>query len=227
MATKSTIPTKFQVDSTAPIAIDLLKTYTRNPRKGNVGVVAASLKAHGQYRPITVNIGTHTGRKLEVLTGNHTLKAFRMLATKSPADERWMTVLAHFVDVDDDQAARIVVSDNRTSEKGSYDNESLAGLLAGLRESPDGFGATGFDITDLDGLSGPEVTYTDPDDLESGRGDVIISYSIVFDTTGERRSWIDFLQWLKRRDPDSTMGQRLTNYLEGWASAQLQETEES
>ena len=39
-----------------------LQPYGDNPRRGNVDLIANSLQTHGQYRPIVVNIGTHTGR---------------------------------------------------------------------------------------------------------------------------------------------------------------------
>lgn len=54
------------------IPISDLQPYPRNPRRGNIPAIAESLRALGQYRPIVVNAGTHTGRRLEILAGNHT-----------------------------------------------------------------------------------------------------------------------------------------------------------
>lgn len=54
-----------------------LNLYHKNPRMGDVDAIAGSLQAHGQFRPIVVNEGTHTGRPMETLAGNHTLKAIR------------------------------------------------------------------------------------------------------------------------------------------------------
>ena len=213
---------KLEPDTTVSLALSDLRLYQRNPRKGNVGAVAASLKAHGQYRPIVANIGTHTGRRLEVLKGNHTLKAFRSLAQREPDDERWSTILVHLVDVDDDQAKRIVLADNKTSEAGGYDNAVLADLLGDVRDSLDGFGATGFSVEDLDALTpttvdlGPE-DYVDEDDLpseESGRGAPVISYSIVFDDLEQKRQWTEFMSWLRREMPECTPGERIANYIE-------------
>lgn len=106
-----------------------LNTFHRNPRKGDVKAIAASLKAHDQYKPITVNIGTHTGRPHEVLAGNHTLLAIRDLAERYPDDPRWEHVLVHWVDVDDDRCNRIVAVDNRTGQLGGFDMDELARLL--------------------------------------------------------------------------------------------------
>jgi ParB-like chromosome segregation protein Spo0J len=117
-----------------------LRTYHKNPRVGNVDRIADSLRVNGQFKPIVVNTGTHTGRPLEVLAGNHTLKAARDLA--------WDTISAVTVDVDDDQAARIVLADNRTGDLGTYDDRLLAELLTELPTLE----GTGYDPGDLDAI---------------------------------------------------------------------------
>lgn len=63
----------------ATINVDELNIFDGNPRRGDVAKIAESLRARGQYRPIVVNRGTHTGRKMEVLAGNHTLMAARSI----------------------------------------------------------------------------------------------------------------------------------------------------
>lgn len=228
----------YEPDTTADVPIGDLRLYQRNPRKGNVGAVAASLLAHGQYRPIVVNIGTHTGRKLEVLAGNHTLKAIRSLAQRHPEDARWSSVSAHFVDVDDDQAARIVLVDNKTREGGANDQATLAELLGELSESDTGLDGTGFTFEDLDGLteappilppSAPgDPDYVDPDNLPDntpGRGAPVISYAIVFDTLEEKSAWIEFMNWLKRTYPDNTPGERIATYIQNRTTASGDEDE--
>lgn len=123
---------------TTPLAE--LRTYHRNPRQGDTSAIAKSLRVNGQYRPVVVNRGTHTGRANEVLAGNHTMKAAR--------DEGWSEMACSYVDVDDDQAARIVAADNRTADLGSYDDRLLAELLSEL----DDLEGTGYDPGDLDKL---------------------------------------------------------------------------
>lgn len=135
-----------------------LALYHRNPRVGNVEVIMESLHVHGQYRPIVVNRGTHTGRPLEVLAGNHTLKAFRELLAAVPGDDRWASVDAYVLDVDEDQAARIVLADNRTAELGGFDLPALTELLSGL---PD-LSGTAYTETDLDALRASLEPPTDP-----------------------------------------------------------------
>lgn len=120
--------------------VSTLKQYKDNPRRGDVSAIAESLQKVGQYKPIVVNRGTHTGRKNEVLAGNHTLLATRSL--------KWPTVKAVFVDVDDETAARIVLADNKTADLGGYDETVLANLLTDL---PD-LDGTGYTLDELDDM---------------------------------------------------------------------------
>ncbi len=118
-----------------------LRTYHRNPRRGSVPAIRQSLQVNGQYKALVANRGSHTGRPGEVLAGNHTLLAARDLG--------WSGVYVAWVDVDDDQAARIVAVDNRSADLAEgYDDRLLLELLAGL---PD-LDGTGYDPGDLDDL---------------------------------------------------------------------------
>lgn len=218
MSRKSATPVDGQTNAVPP---STLRNYHRNPRRGNVDSVVASLKAHGQYRPITANIGTHTGRPNEVLAGNHTLKAFRKLAADEPDDGRWNAILVHWVDVDEDQAKRIVLADNRTSEMGTYDSKALAGLLSDVSHDLTGLGYT---AEDLDAISATslgadiEVDLGLDDDDEppaesAGRGTPVISYDIVFDSAEQKIVWTEFVNWLRRTLPDLTPGERITHYV--------------
>ncbi|UOQ58567.1 DNA modification methylase [Leucobacter allii] len=136
-------------------AVDELSTYHRNPRRGDVAAIAASLAARGQYRAIAVNVGTHTGRPLEVLAGNHTLRAARELG--------WTHIDGTTVDVDDAEAARIVAADNRLADLGSYDDSDLLAVLD-LAGDLTGTGYTDADIASLQLALDEPVALTDPDD---------------------------------------------------------------
>ncbi|MFF4504802.1 ParB/RepB/Spo0J family partition protein [Streptomyces sp. NPDC001401] len=129
-------------ESLLPLAvpIDDLVAYYRNPRTGDVDAIAESLRVNGQYKAIVVNRGTHTGRPNEILAGNHTWAATKELG--------WEQIAATWVDVNDEDAARIVVVDNRTSDLAGYDSELLADILEDL---PD-LGGTGYDQNALDKL---------------------------------------------------------------------------
>ncbi|MET9410227.1 ParB N-terminal domain-containing protein [Streptomyces sp. NPDC002935] len=129
-------------ESLLPLAvpIDDLTEYYRNPRTGDVDAIAESLRVNGQYKAIVVNRGSHTGRSNEILAGNHTWAAARQLG--------WQQIAATFIDVADEDAARIVVVDNRTSDLAGYDSDLLADIL---EELPD-LDGTGYDQNALDKL---------------------------------------------------------------------------
>ncbi|AGU92012.1 ParB-like partition protein [Mycobacterium phage Adawi] len=137
---------------TTAVAPSQLNLFHRNPRKGDVPAIMSSLRRHTQYKPITANVGTHTGRPAEVLAGNHTLMAFRDLAAAEPTDKRWQKILVFWVDVDDDMAERIVVADNQTGQLGGFDEAELAELVAGFDGDVEGLGFTDADLDDLNAI---------------------------------------------------------------------------
>jgi site-specific DNA-methyltransferase (adenine-specific) len=131
------------------VPISGLTPYPQNPRRGNTAVIVESLSRHGQYRPIVVRAKT-----FEVLAGNHTLFAARELG--------WTEIAATFVDCTDDEAARIVLVDNRAADLGSYDDDTLTDLLASLADLE----GTGFNPDDLATLFALRDDH-DPGDLEA------------------------------------------------------------
>lgn len=131
-----------------------LRTFHKNPRIGNIPEIAKSLHVNGQFKPIIVNIGTHTGRPNEILAGNHTYKAARTELSWDTADgssyvkPAWDHIYASFVDVDEDRANSIVLADNKTADDGTYDDKILAELFASLPEIE----GTGYSKTEIDDL---------------------------------------------------------------------------
>ena len=118
------------------------RPHPRNPREGDVGAISESLKTLGQYRPIIVNKTDST-----ILIGNHTWHAAYALG--------WEEIAVTWIEVDEEQAIRILLSDNKTADLATYDDEELQILLASLTE----FSGTGFDGDDVDSiLRGSEGT---------------------------------------------------------------------
>lgn len=151
------IPAKIELEHDPSVPIGELVNYHRNARIGDVDKIRESLSVNGQYRSICVNRGTYTGRKNEVLAGNHTLKAARSLG--------WDNVAVDWVDVDDEGARRIVLADNRTADRGRYDNDMLVAEISQM-ESFDGTGYTQEDLDKL--LAGfEEGEEGDPKDSEA------------------------------------------------------------
>lgn len=122
------------------VDIDSIETHPKNVRQGDIGAISESLKAHGQYRPIVVDKRTN-----RILAGNHTWKAAKALG--------WQQITAGFIETkDDDEALRILLADNRTTDLALYDDSGLAELLKQLADTEIGLEGTAFDGDDLDTL---------------------------------------------------------------------------
>lgn len=137
------------------ILVDDLATFSGNPRRGAVEAIAKSLEKHGQYRPIVVNAGTHTGRPNEVLAGNHTLLAARQLG--------WDQIDVSIIDVNENTARSIVAADNRLADLGDYDDSALFELLSSL-DDLDGTGYSNGELEALGLVVNPPIGNGDPDD---------------------------------------------------------------
>ena len=121
------------------IPIDEVSQHPQNPNNGDVEVVADSILANGFYNPVVVQ--ESTGR---IVAGNTRYAALLSLG------ETRIPVVS--VDIDDDQAIRLLIVDNRTSELGVRDAHELAALLKTLNASDEGLAGTGYtpdDYTEL------------------------------------------------------------------------------
>jgi len=122
------------------VDIGSIDAHPKNVRQGDIGAISESLKAHGQYRPIVVDRRTN-----KILAGNHTWKAAKALG--------WQQISVGFVETkDDEEALRILLADNRSTDLASYDDSGLAELLKQLSETDIGLVGTMFDGDDLDDL---------------------------------------------------------------------------
>jgi len=114
--------------------IDSLLPFPNNPRRGNVNKLKESLEANGQYKPIVIQASTRY-----ILAGNHLWQAAKELG--------WQTINIVEVDVNNNQAKKIVATDNRLGELGTYDEQELLDLLQDI--SLEG---TGYETADIDDL---------------------------------------------------------------------------
>lgn len=136
---------------TKDMLISALKYRDRNPRRGNVAMIKQSLEKNGLYRPIVVKRDT-----LEVLAGNHTLKAAQELG--------WEEITCSLIDCDDETAARIVLVDNKSNDAAGYDNKLLAEILD---EMPD-LAGTGWNMAEVEELVDAQLKgegRKDPDEV--------------------------------------------------------------
>ena len=145
-ARKTAAGENYTLGETDLVDLSQLKRFPGNPREGDIGAISESLRILGQYRPIVVN-----SQNNEILKGNHTAAAASALG--------WTQIAVVWVDVDPEQATRIVLADNRTADKATYDNDLLLSTLQSL-DSLDG---TGFDQEDfVDVAKGKNLTPNQP-----------------------------------------------------------------
>ena len=130
---------KIQKLEAVDVPIADLELHPHNARQGDVGAIMQSLEAHGQFRPIVVQKS-----RMRVIAGNHTTQAAQLIGME--------TISAVLLDVDDDQALRILLADNQTGDLATSDKSILADLLEGLIGSEFGLEGTGFTGDDLDDL---------------------------------------------------------------------------
>lgn len=156
------------------VPLDRLVEHPRNARVGDVDTILESLQTHGQYVPLIAQRSTG-----HVLKGNHTLKALRQLH-RATAAVSWL-------DVDDDQALRILLIDNRASDLGGYDYDDLTAVIQSLAGDLAGTGYTPDDVSDAEDLLArltPKDTQgsTAAEDLPGweakGVRTVLLSYSV-------------------------------------------------
>lgn len=125
-------------EETQLVPINELTPHPRNPREGDIGAIHESIEAHGFYGFVIAQRSTG-----HVLAGNHRLQAAKQTgATEIP------TV---WVDVDDAQALKILLADNRTNDLASYNTDALSAILQELAQEQD-LSGTGYDGDALDDL---------------------------------------------------------------------------
>jgi DNA modification methylase len=166
---------------TEPVSLEDLEPFPGNARRGNVDLILDSLRANGQYKPLTVR---RKGDDLIILAGNHTFLALlrheesgrdacadwelandrpcQLCITVDPDDP---TALAHIIECDDATATRINLVDNKSADDGTYDQEALAALLTALEDDLVG---SGFELSEAELFAsgavsdvGSELVHTD------------------------------------------------------------------
>ena len=120
------------------LPLDAVKPHPRNPRRGDLDAIKASVDVNGFYGAVVAN--KRTGY---ILAGNHRWMAAKMLELPE--------IPVVWVDVGEAEEKRILAADNRTAELGGYDDAVLASLLQGLQDDG-GLLGTGYAEEDLDDL---------------------------------------------------------------------------
>ncbi len=118
------------------VSVHDVQPHPRNPRVGRTDLIEESIEVNGFYGALVVQESTGY-----VLAGNH-----RLLAARNAGEE---TVPVFYLDVDDIEAKRLMLADNRTADLAGYLDDELASLLGQLAASQAGLAGTGFADSDL------------------------------------------------------------------------------
>lgn len=122
------------------VPVDSVEPHPENVNEGDVGAIVESLDALGFYGVVVVQESTR-----RIIAGEH---RWRAAQARNAA-----TLPMLFVDVDDDEALRMLLVDNETARKGRNRADELAALLVRMESSTDrGLAGTGFDADDLGAL---------------------------------------------------------------------------
>ena len=100
------------------VVITTLVPHPANPRKGNIAAIRESIREHGFTGVIVAQRSTR-----RIVIGRHRWEAAKQ--------EGAMLVPVMWLDIDDTQALRLLLADNRASDLAGYDEDAL---LKNLRD---------------------------------------------------------------------------------------------
>ncbi len=125
-------------DAIRYLAVDInsLTPLEGNARIGDVDAIKASYNKFGQLKPI-VAVRDLSG-KVTVIAGNHQLAAAKELG--------WDEIAVSIVDLNEEDAIAFSLADNRISELGEIDKQSLYDLISDVSQAdPEFFDLLGWD----------------------------------------------------------------------------------
>lgn len=119
------------------VKLDELIPHPANTNEGDVGVVVDSISENGWYGVVLAQLSTN-----RILAGHTRTEAARILGiTRVPVI---------FLDVDDDEAARILLVDNKSNRLGRDDEAKLSEVLLTMQqETTRSLLGTGYDDDDV------------------------------------------------------------------------------
>lgn len=121
------------------LPIDDILPHPGNPRVHDDAAISASLDTIGFAGAVLVQRST-----MRLVAGHGRLKAARAAGAE--------TLPAFLLDLDDDQALKLLLADNRTGDLASYDDAALVALLEQSIEACGDLAGTGYTPEDLEAL---------------------------------------------------------------------------
>lgn len=128
-------------ESLDPLMDDIthVQPHPINPRNGDVDAIVESIHVNGFIAPVIAQKSTGY-----IIAGNHRYYALMELGSQQ--------IPVIWLDINDAQAKRYLLADNRTSDLGNYDNGILVSLLNELAIGDEGLKGTGYKDYDLEVL---------------------------------------------------------------------------
>lgn len=119
--------------------IELVQQHPRNPNEGDIELIAETMLSIGVYKSISAQQSTGN-----ILEGNHRYSAMLLCgATEIPVT--WL-------EVSDEDAMRIMLADNRTSEASRRNPHALEAAMKMLLPTEAGLRGSGYGVEDLTAL---------------------------------------------------------------------------
>ena len=157
-----------------------LKVHPNNPNIGDEQSIFESIETNNFYGAIIVQESTK-----HILVGNHRYKT--MVDSGAP------TIPTLFIDVNDVEATRIMLVDNRTAETATFDDTLLMQALGDLANTDLGFVGTGFNDADMTALSDEIQVPEGVTDIERGQRYFVTIGGVISKRITEERfnEWLD------------------------------------
>lgn len=118
------------------VPVDSVQPHPDNNNNGDIDEIGLSIEVNGMYNPIKVQASTG-----HILAGNHTWMALAGYGVQR--------VPVIYLDVDDEDALRILLGDNQIAAKAIRDNAATVNLLTRLAATEKGLTGSGFYPDDL------------------------------------------------------------------------------
>lgn len=99
------------------VDVKAIRLFPGNARQGNLDSIQKSIEATGMYQPLIVQLSTG-----HILIGNN---RYRVLRNRLKATH----VPVIYIDCDEQEALKINLNDNKSSDDASWNNEALLELL--------------------------------------------------------------------------------------------------
>lgn len=159
--------------------LDEIEQHPDNANNGDIEALKESIETNGFFSPVIVQSSTGY-----IIAGNHRYQVANEIGM--------VTIPAIFLDVDDEQAKRMMLADNRITRLGRDDPALLMNLLEELAESDMGLMGTGFsqrELQTLQDLADRPLEFPDEPEIEGyGRAGDDLTYTVnvvADDFTGE------------------------------------------